>query len=92
MSLSEKVNRLTENVGPPGFKITKEINVAYDITSPWVHHSQTSQDNIRHIVKQIFFNPVVKDYKTDDTIKLLVVVSLPHSAATQSNLPAESNP
>lgn len=75
ISLSEKVNRLTKNLGPQSFKITKETVVTCKIISAWACHSRKSQDNIRLIVRQIFFKPTVKDYKTGDTIKLLVIVS-----------------
>jgi len=31
------------------------------------------QDNIKLVVKQAFFNPAAKDYKTEDSVKLLVL-------------------
>ncbi|KAF9780465.1 hypothetical protein BJ322DRAFT_1112466 [Thelephora terrestris] len=56
MSLSAKVNKLAESVGPANFVLTKAIT-----------------DNIKHIVRHTFLDPAVKDYKAEDTIKLLVV-------------------
>ena len=75
MSLSAKVDKLTEGVGPPSFVLTKAINVMYKIIFARTHHSQISQDNIKHVTRKTFLDPAVKDYKTEDTIKRLVIVS-----------------
>ena len=47
------------------------------------------QDNIKRMVKQTFFTPTVKDYKTEDTIKLLVMVS--YYTARQQDLTSPQN-
>ena len=75
VSLSDKVNKLVESVGPASFGLTKEITVTCEITFARGRHLQMPQDNIKLITKQVFFNPAVKEYKKEDTIKTLVIVS-----------------
>ena len=55
----------------------------------YARRSQMPQDNIKLIVKQIFFDPAVRDYKTGNTIKIRVVVSLRITPQQKLNPPQD---